>query len=209
MSGRRRNGSDFDGRACRKEPDRWLDPRQRRHALAGCLGCPVRRMCAQRALDTAAPYGMWAGIWIDGRLDEVAVHYLRAIASDTDVGPRALRARELATPPPPMPSISGIVLARSSGHCEVMATRCSLTLDAVLRRYSAAGAPASPSEAFAACGPCDAALVELPTRALVRLGYQVETAAAAPLAPFFWRQCRWVRLDPTGALPATRPTVAA
>src|SRR3954463_4403527 len=130
---------------CSAEPKRWFDRAHRAHALAARLRCPARRWCAHEALLAEASWGMWAGIWIDGRLSEVA-HYLDAIAKDTQATPTASAtilekspsARTRTRRPLPRTgqlragqrlSVRAAVLARSSGQCEVMAAECRLAAD--------------------------------------------------------------------------------
>ena len=83
---------------CSTQPERWFHRAHRAHALVTCVQCPVRRWCAQEALLTKATWGLWAGIWIDGRLSEVA-HYLDAIATDTPAIPTAPATTPEASPP--------------------------------------------------------------------------------------------------------------
>jgi hypothetical protein len=207
---------------CRVEPDRWFDRAHRTHALSACLACPARRWCAREALRIEPSWGMWAGIWIDGRLAD-AVQYLQAIASDTPVAAVAPAGAIPPTPPPPpeqhavrgpMPqtcltrsvprwSVASAVLARSSGQCEVMADGCRLIADARVSRMAGASADDAVSAAavYASCARCAETVrttVE-PSRAR-RLGYLLDSPAHAPEVPFYWRGCRWVLLDGAGRL---------
>ena len=74
---------------CQRDPERWLDRRDRTYALEGCLlHCPARARCAAEALRVKARFGMWAGIWIDNNLAEMAP-YLTVIASPAVATPHA------------------------------------------------------------------------------------------------------------------------
>jgi hypothetical protein len=184
---------------CRTDPDRWLDPSQRPSTLAACLQCPARRWCAQHALATGAQAGMWAGIWIDGPADAITAGYLRSIA-DAPAAP-------LAAPPcgqdtrPSALAVSQLVVARSSGHCEILGAHCQLSYDIMLART--VDRPCAPSDLFAACALCAETVAALPGTAAQRFGYRVTDGS--PTAPFFWRQTRWVLLLPDGQMEATTP----
>ena len=212
---------------CSGAPERWFDRTHRLHALAACLQCPARRWCAQEALRTKAAWGMWAGIWIDGRLDEVA-HYLDAIATDARSFPtRGLQTGgEACAPPqervrmslPPVApiggsrpgSVSAAVLARSSGHCEVMDAECRVAAETHICRIAGrvAGDPTSAATVYAACAGCADRVTRNPMSAR-RLGYVVDSVAQATNAPFYWRQCRWVLLGRAGQLFGTSPAAEA
>jgi Transcription factor WhiB len=204
---------------CSAEPERWFDGAHRAHALAACLQCPARRWCAREALLAEASWGMWAGIWIDGRLSQVA-HYLGAIATDSPATPSA-RASSLQTPTPArtrtrtaLPqagqlragqrlSVRAAVLARSSGQCEVMAAQCRLAADIQTSRVPGAVASDATSAAmvYATCTRCaDALHATIDPTSARRLGYRVNSPAYAPNVPFYWRQCRWVLLGRSGEL---------
>jgi hypothetical protein len=205
---------------CRADPDRWFDRAHRTHALAACLQCPARRWCAREALRTEPSWGMWAGIWIDGKLAD-AVPYLHAIATDAPAF-RSTPATTLATPPAPrthhwerrpLPrtgftragqprSIAATVLARSSGHCEVASERCHLTADTHLSRV-ADGSPraaSSAAEVVAACTSCAESMAALDRREARRLGYVIDSSPQAPNVPLYWRCARWVLLGRLGQL---------
>jgi hypothetical protein len=199
--------------ACQRDPDRWFDRRSRTHALEGCLECPVRTWCARQALTAKASFGMWAGIWIDGNLADVA-EYLQAIAEAappplTPSAPTSIRRTEppRLTPeirPPAKHTVSAVITARSSGHCEIMAPDCLLTLDAIASRNP--GAPELPDAAagYAVCRRCQAVVTRMEPRLSHQLGYIVDTPANAATIPFYWRQSRWMRLDSAGgAAPCT------
>src|ERR1700712_5672769 len=118
---------------CSAEPERWFDRAHRTHALSTCLECPVRRWCAQEALRARAPWGMWAGIWIDGTFG-VVPDLLQPIAADATISRpnsgkpsvatqsevKRLPLRRLRTAPAVRPgSVNTAVVARSSGQCEI------------------------------------------------------------------------------------------
>lgn len=198
--------------ACTADPDRWFDRRRRTAALAACLGCPVRPGCAREALRTGAPWGMWAGVWIDGH-PEQAVPHLRAIAADWPPRPRSIprSAAPIAARPvrAPLPhrrpiaraSIAALVAARSSGHCEVMTDGCTLGAQRELSRVvgRTVRAATSAAEVYAACGACAQALDSSPA-VVHRGGYLLEPGTAAAGAPFHWRGTHWVLLGTAGDL---------
>jgi hypothetical protein len=215
---------------CRTDPDRWFDRTSRTHALASCLQCPARRWCAQEALRTRASWGMWAGIWIDGRPAEVAP-YLDAIATDAPAAPKgpvptvetSPRRPERHSERRPLPrtglaraglprSIAAAVLARSSGHCEVMAPQCRLAADTQVSRIAgvAAGDAASAAVVYAACTSCAGATSSAFGLVSARKhGYVVDSPAQAPDVPFYWRGARWVLLGRLGQLHDAGSTVDA
>ena len=87
--------------ACHLDPDHWFDRAARTASLAACLACPFRRWCARRALQYRPSWGMWAGVWIDGRFAPPP-GYLDAIAADTPL-PRSPAAA--AAPRPGRPRV--------------------------------------------------------------------------------------------------------
>lgn len=198
--------------ACHRDPDSWLDPHARTRTLPECLRCPARRACAQRALATTAPYGQWAGIWLNGRHGEPEVRYLEAIANDRPLDART-SPTDTGTPVPidspksVEQSPAALVLARSSGHCEIMARRCRLTCEVLMvRTKNAPPVPASSAAAlFASCTACQTDVMALGSTKARRLGYLADPEMAAP---FFWRQTRWVIFTAEGSLRATRPAAA-
>jgi Transcription factor WhiB len=207
---------------CRNDPERWFDKHNRAYALERCLGCHHRSWCAQQAL-AGASYGMWAGIWIDDNLAELAP-YLRAIA-DAAAGnaPNTGHQVAIATPsptciqaaPPPaataqaqtcapitkpdnaLRAMLAVISARSSGHCEVMTPVCRYTFDTLASRIP--GRPGwdatEASSAYAVCRPCQSALSITEESLLGRLGYLVEPPLQPAFTPLYWRQARWVYLD--------------
>lgn len=205
--------------ACTLDPDRWFDRANRTTALEGCLRCPARRGCAREALRANASWGMWAGIWIDGRA-KPAARYLAAIAADWPPRPRRIRHEAPPTPTPRDPialpqrpaivrrSTAAVVTARSSGHCEVMTSGCRLTADRQLSRVVDIDGRPEPtaSELFCACGPC-AQWVSAATESARAMGYLVASPAAAGHTPFRWRAARWVLLGSRGDLAEVRARV--
>jgi hypothetical protein len=206
--------------ACQRDPERWFDRRHRRDALAGCLVCPARRWCAREALACRASWGMWAGVWIDGRHGDAAP-YLGAIATDD----AALRDRRPPTarsttsqhrPPPaslrrpsavlPPRSAPAALLARSCGHCEVLTEGCRYTFDRVVNCCPTGppGENLSPAQLFAACGACAEIVARLQPQLATRAGYLVAAGRAPASVPFHWRGSRWVLLDRDGWLTEIR-----
>ncbi len=199
---------------CQRDPDRWFDPTDRTHALAGCLSCPARSWCARQALNDHATAGMWAGIWIDGDLAEVA-DYLQAIADaappSTPPPPTTIHHTEPprrlpVIRPPARHTVAAVITARSSGHCEIMGPDCALGLEAIASRIQGrcgrelAGAAAG----YAVCQSCQGAVARMEPRLSQQLGYIVDNLANAATVPFYWRQSRWMLLDSAGgAAPCT------
>jgi hypothetical protein len=160
---------------------------------------------------------MWAGIWIDGNLADVA-HYLQAIAA----------YQPSATPPPSQNivaepavhavsdigqaaklSAAALITARSSGHCEIMAPDCSLRLDTIAARIPGCAATRLPTAAdgYAVCRRCLLTLRCVDSRLTRKLGFRVEHDEVAADVAFYWRQTHWVRFDPAGCR-AVRDTEA-
>jgi Transcription factor WhiB len=206
---------------CRENPDRWFNRGSRTHALRACLGCPARRWCAGQALRERPSWGLWAGVWIDGDIDKVA-DYLTAIATaptpaptprDADIRPTPLPLRPRVVPPPwsggvrvgprgGRTSVRAALLARSSGHCEIMVAGCGLSADLVGSRVGSLSTaePDSPALAYVSCGCCAEALTGVDPRMARRLGYAGLTRVDAAVRPFLWRQARWVRFDMAGGM---------
>ncbi|GAA4535531.1 MULTISPECIES: WhiB family transcriptional regulator [Mycobacterium] len=200
--------------ACQRDPERWFTRRHRTAALAGCLSCPLRSWCAARALACRATHGMWAGIWIDEHHDDAAP-LLRVIAADDadtvladPQPPRAALSDRPAAPlhrpaaPTPSGSLPVVVLARSSGHCEVLTEHCRYTLDRCLRRTLGASVheTASAAEVFGACTVCADIVAGLDPHVGERLGYHVSPGRDPGSVPFHWRGARWVLLARDGWL---------
>jgi hypothetical protein len=193
---------------CQSDPDRWFDRADRTHALAGCLSCPARAWCAREALTVRSRWGMWAGIWIDSNLADVA-HYLQAIAQDkpaaTPPPPNAVRANRIDTPrrtpqlvvPSGKHSAAAAITARSSGRCEIMAPNCSLRLDSVASRiHNRAITPRSDqASGYAVCWQCHSSVERMDSQLARKLGYRVDSESEAVRVPFYWRQTHWVLLD--------------
>ena len=198
---------------CQRDPDRWFDRTDRTHALAGCLACPARAWCARKALYEHAPEGMWAGIWIEKNLADVA-HHLRAIAENTppatppSIGPPPATLQRIEAPrhPPVIRApanltVAAAIAARSSGHCEIMTGDCRLSLDAIASRIRDASPGELPDAAtgYAVCRECRAAVTRMEPRLSDQLGYTVDNPTRAPAVPFYWRQTHWLLLDGAGA----------
>jgi hypothetical protein len=199
---------------CQRDPDRWFDRRNRTHALTGCLACPARTWCARQALRDHASWGMWAGIWIDGNLADVA-DYLQAIAEpappSTPPPPTTILCTEASRRlpvirPPAEHIVAAVITARSSGHCEIMASDCTLGLDAIASRIRGRCWHELPDAAagYAVCQNCQAAVARMEPRLSQQLGYIVDNPANAATVPFYWRQNSWMLLDSAGgAAPCT------
>lgn len=167
-----------------------------------------------------ASWGMWAGIWIDGRLSPVEP-LLRAVAEDSPSPPPAPTDTRIVVEAPdrrhPLPrrglprrpdSVRQAVLARSSGHCEIMRPGCTLGADTHLSRVPTVDVRdvQTPAAAFAACHCCALGLTDPACHALsVHLGYAVSRASRLAGTPFFWRSDRWVRFDDSGRVHDTDP----
>jgi hypothetical protein len=205
---------------CQRDPERWFDRRRRRDALAGCLVCPARRWCAREALSCRASWGMWAGVWIDGRHSDVAP-YLTAIAIDDaalrdwrppaapgTTGQHPLPSAPLRRPSAVLPSRSApaALLARSCGHCEVFTKSCRYSFDRVVNRCPTGppGENPSPAQLFAACGACAEIVARLQPQLATRAGYLVAAGRDSASVPFHWRGSRWVLLDRDGWLTEIR-----
>jgi hypothetical protein len=198
-------------RPCRRDPDRWFDRTDRTHALAGCLACPVRSWCARQALREHASWGMWAGIWIDGNLADLA-HQLQVIAENkppttppltTNLKPPNCIDAPSPPPvirPPAKHTIAAVITARSSGHCEIMAPDCRLGLEAIASRIRGRCRHElrDAADGYAVCRTCQSAVTRMEARLSHQLGYIVDSAASAATIPFYWRQSRWMRLDSAG-----------
>jgi hypothetical protein len=206
--------------ACQRDPDLWFDRRHRAAALTQCFTCAARVRCAQQALKWHASWGTWAGVWIDGRHNDAAP-YLQAIAADDpapiDVPPAVAGKTTSHHPPAPAPlrrppgSIparlaSAAVLARSSGHCEVLTQSCRYTFDRLVSRRPSQPAIENPppAEMFAACAACAEIVARLEPQLATRLGYVVDPGRDPASVPFRWRGSRWVLLDRDGWLTEMR-----
>jgi hypothetical protein len=151
---------------------------------------------------------MWAGIWIDGNLTDVA-HYLQAIAEDTRPAappPCLTIARNAVTQPvsdiwrAAKPTAAALITARSSGHCEIMAPDCSLRLDTIACRIPGGGSTrlSSAADGYAVCRRCQLTLRCIDSRLARKLGFLVEQDEVAAEVPFYWRETHWVHFDPAG-----------
>ena len=205
--------------ACQRNPELWFDRAHRRPALEKCLACPRRSWCARQALSIHPAFGMWAGIWVDHNLDEVA-HYLRAIAEDAPVdtaspeppnNPQPPRSASVAATFEPARgsagdgttadgsprSVSSLILARASGHCEIMTGDCSYRLDFICSRKTGRAQNNLPNPAwgYGTCRYCDFVLQNTDHQILYRLGYLVAPPTPFENAAFYWRQTQHVHLD--------------
>lgn len=206
--------------ACQQDPERWFDRRRRGQALTHCLDCAVRPWCAHEALKCHAAWGVWAGVWIDGRHDDAAP-YLQAIAADnaapSDHHPQTASTNTSQALPAPAPgpaplcrptaaspprSVPAAVLARSSGHCEILTDSCRYTFDRVISRHRGQSPAENPSPAgmFAACAMCADIVARLAPQLATRSGYLVDGGRDPACVPFHWRGSRWVLLDRDGWL---------
>jgi hypothetical protein len=151
---------------------------------------------------------MWAGIWIDRSLADVA-HYLQAIAESAppSAPPPSTSIHRMKAPrrppvirPPAKHTIAGVITARSSGHCEIMAPDCTLGLDTIASRIRCRCWNELPDAAagYAVCRTCQDAVTRMEPRLSHQLGYIVDNPADAATIPFYWRQSRWMRLDSAG-----------
>jgi hypothetical protein len=177
---------------------------------------------------------MWAGIWIDGRIDVVS-DYLREIAAPAPTAEESVPVPAVAEPTPPPPrrdptpestltprrranpsarqrlSYRSQVLARASGHCEIMAPGCRLSAHGYGYRT-----PEQPREnavdaaqVYLRCDPCARTIADLDGSIAHRLGYLVVRQPWTADIPFFWRQSRWVCFSADGQLrDATAEAVA-
>jgi hypothetical protein len=209
---------------CQLDPERWFE-RHNREAVAYCRSCPARRWCAREALRCGASFGMWAGVWIDGRHEDVAPH-LQAIATgalaqssavaaalidersqdvahqgDSDRGSTPLhRPRGSSLPR----SVTTAVLARSSGHCEVLAEGCSYTYERLVSRCTAVREASTPPDLFGACDACADMITTLDPKLAARFGYVIDANRDPAHVPLYWRGSRWVLLDRDGWLTEMR-----
>jgi len=194
--------------ACRQDPDRWFDRTNRTHALERCLACPARSWCAREALIVRPKHGMWAGIWIEGNLAAVE-NYLRAIAApESPTTPPPETVSESTPAPAPAPDIrppaahtvAAAIIARSSGHCEIMAQDCRFGFEMICSRVLSRGCDELPDPAcgYAACRNCRVAVRQMEFRLARQLGYIVNGFVGATAVPFYWRQRHWLRLDSAG-----------
>lgn len=196
---------------CQRDPERWFDPADRRHAFRGCLSCPRRGWCAGAALSSAASFGTWAGVWIDENLAEVAglLGDIAAAApppyqlpppqaqSQTPQISMVAAVAPLVEPDTVNRRVLAVITARSSGHCEAMTPHCRYTFDTVGSRIRGRSGwtAASASDAYAVCRPCKAAITRAEPVFAERLGYIVDRNYEPESTAFYWRHTRWVYLD--------------
>jgi hypothetical protein len=209
-------------RPCQLDPERWFDRHDHADALSGCLACPARRWCAREALKCRASWGLWAGVWIDGRHEDAVPHLhavaAGALAQSSEVAAVVIDGREGGGPtgdshwaPTSLrrpdgsslaSSVRTAVLARSYGHCEVFGDGCGYTYDRLVGRHSAifANETPTPPDLFTACSSCADMVAALDPKLAVQFGYVADTQRSLAHVPFYWRQSRWVLLDRDGWL---------
>ncbi|WP_073683701.1 WhiB family transcriptional regulator [Mycolicibacterium obuense] len=208
----RRNTSVTEPPPCRLDPDQWFCRSHRTRALATCLTCPLRRSCAQLALECRPSWGMWAGIWIDGRFSAAAALLDEVAADDPPVAPEhdpplpPKKPRRSAVFPAGVQSGADfrmrprtLVFARSEGYCEIMATGCHLTADAVISRVPRRG-DGDASTLFAVCQECAITLQRMDSQMIYHLGYRLDSVSDAAATPMLWRQKHRLLLDARGGL---------
>ena len=199
---------------CQLDPEGWFDDLGSADAIADCRTCPATRWCAREALHCGASWGVWAGIWIDGRHEE-AVPDLEAIATHglTQRSPSYAALLEVRPAPLPVPlhrpnrssrpkEVTTAVLARSSGHCEVFAEGCRYSYERLVSRLMGQqnAESCTPPDLFAACSSCADMVAALDPKLAVQFGYVADTQRSLVHVPFYWRQSRWVLLDRDGWL---------
>lgn len=196
---------------CQLDPESWFDRHNRADALADCLRCPARRWCAREALECRASWGLWAGVWIDGRHDDAAP-YLQAVVTDalpkvcahatSDREPQACTPLRRPNASSQSGSAAAAVLARSSGHCEVLAEGCHYVYERLVSRRSSMPSPevSTPPDLFAACDSCADMAAALDSKLATRFGYVTDAHRDPAYVPFYWRRSRWVLLDHDGWL---------
>lgn len=213
---------------CAAQPERWFDPHNRHYAQAECLICPRRQWCATQALEHQATFGMWAGVFINDNLADVA-GLLESVAAEGDNAEqrpeRPVADRADDDPPPPATTAPAAIditeiladrrrhtalqriTARCAGHCELMTPRCRYTFDTVLSRIPGRRGwdTESAASAYAACRPCAEAIRSAQPQFIQSLGYLVLPGYDPAYSPFYWRQHQWVFLNGgSRVLPTTR-----
>jgi hypothetical protein len=163
---------------------------------------------------------MWAGIWLDGTRDDesarlrvLAAHSTTAVHLDSETRSVATEyATPSRTPPPLAPtrpvrpgSVTTAVLARSSGHCEIVADYCRFVADTHMSRLPVGSADWVPSAAalYAACNACCQVVRTATPSEARRRGYLVDSPAQLAKVPFHWRAARWVFFGQWGELHET------
>ena len=79
----------------------WFDHKKQSQAMRICANCPLRKACAQAALDLGERDGLWAGVRLPGFHATLAEHaiaqrQLTFIVSAMDQQPESHRQRTLA-----------------------------------------------------------------------------------------------------------------
>ena len=155
---------------------------------------------------------MWAGIWIDGRFSAAAALLDEVAADDPPVAPEhdpplpPKKPRRSAVFPAGVQSGADfrmrprtLVFARSEGYCEIMATGCHLTADAVISRVPRRG-DGDASTLFAVCQECAITLQRMDSQMIYHLGYRLDSVSDAAATPMLWRQKHRLLLDARGGL---------
>jgi len=188
---------------CQQAPSRWADPNQQSTTRRLCMKCPRLQRCRRETLTENRTFGMWAGVWIDH--DLAAKRHL--LQPKSRLGSIALAPHRTARVGPlPInelsPAAAALVTARSSGHCEVLASACLLNQHLIFtRRAQGSPLPAdTPAAALAACTHCTELIEQTDHATAQRYGYITTTAHPVASWPVYWRQRRWATLDHFGHL---------
>jgi hypothetical protein len=106
--------------------------------------------------------------------------------------------------------VATAVLARSSGHCEVLAEGCRYTYDRLVSRQFAVPVEeaSTPPDLFAACNVCADMVAALDPKLAAKTGYVLDNQRDPTHVPFYWRRSRWVLLDRDGWLTEMADDVA-
>ena len=202
--------------ACHLDPDQWFDRAARTASLAACLACPFRRWCARRALQYRPSWGMWAGVWIDGRFAPVAGH-IEAIAADA---PLPHSAAVVAAPPSRPPARRPVAEPPVGARCSDTARTGAKTvgmgpIQRSLRNHvhrmrvvgghrRLSGSRDNGREMHRCCSRCARhcakTLHDMDSQMAHRLGYRLDDVGAATSTPFFWRQAHRLLLCADGSL---------
>lgn len=183
---------------CAAQPERWFNRSDSTHALRECLACPLRSWCAGEALRLKASFGMWAGIFIQDNLTDVSelLGSITKMPSRPVPTPSEEPARPVVAPAGRHNAALAAVMARSSGHCEIMTQQCRLTFDTLGSRIPGRDPWTSehPSEIYAVCRPCAAVTAAAEPEFMRRMGIVVDPPYEPGFTRFFWRQKHWVYL---------------
>lgn len=105
----------------------------------------------------------------------------------------------MTVPPQHPTSARAVVLARSAGHCEIMASGCSLSANTIEPRIDTEQC-FDAATSFATCRHCADLIAKMEPDIAQRLGYRLTSAGAAASVPFYWRQSHRLILDSNGGL---------